>query len=432
MDTLPELLFSHAADPAQSKRVRRMAADGRVRKLYAGVYTSNLDGPADAIVLRHWHAIVGHLLPGGVVSHRSAIDGRPHEGRLVISRGSTRRTLELPGLAIEVLPGPAAVTEGATRDAPYGGLYISSEPRRFLENLTRGRAWAGRVIPQEALEAQLEKMLSLRGEHRLNGLRDACRALAGLLDMATEFKRLDEIISALLGTRTAHRLSARSALARAAGRPHDPARLELFETLFAALNREVFAVVSDPAATGESRENFAFFEAYFSNFIEGTTFTVNEAERIVFEGQIIENRSADSHDVLGTYAAATRPPWRDRPPADGDAFLAWLKSVNAQVMQQRPDKKPGEWKDLVNQAGSTLFVLPELVPGTLREGFERIRALVDPVARADDDVRRHRGASLHRRQRAHGSAGDERGTQRSTSEPHHHPDGISRGLSAAA
>ena len=225
-------------------------------------------------------------------------------------------------------------------------------------------------------------MLSLRGEHRLNGLRDTCRALAGLLDMATEFKRLDDIISALLGTRTAHWLSARSALARAAGRPHDPARLELFETLFAALNREVFAVVSDPAATGESRENFAFFEAYFSNFIEGTTFTVDEAERIVFEGQIIENRSADSHDVLGTFAAATRSPWRDQPPADSDTFLAWLKSVNAQVMQQRPDKKPGEWKDLVNQAGATLFVMPELVPGTLREGFERIRALADPVARA--------------------------------------------------
>jgi Fic family protein len=56
--------------------------------------------------------------------------------------------------------------------------------------------------------------------------------------------------------------------------------------------------------------------------------------------------------------------------------------VNAQVMQQRPDKRPGEWKDQLNQAGSTVFVLPELVPGTLREAFERIQALRDPVARA--------------------------------------------------
>jgi hypothetical protein len=90
-----------------------------------------------------------------------------------------------------------------------------------------------------------------------------------------------------------------------------------------------------------------------------------------------ENRSADSHDILGTFAAATRPPWRDRPAQDADGFLTWLKSVNAQVMQQRPDKRPGEWKDQVNQAGSTVFVLPELVPGTLRDAFERILALVD-------------------------------------------------------
>lgn len=51
-------------------------------------------------------------------------------------------------------------------------------------------------------------------------------------------------------------------------------------------------------------------------------------------------------------------------------------------MQQRPDKHPGEWKSIVNQAGSTVFVLPELMPGTLRQGYERIAALTDPVARA--------------------------------------------------
>jgi Fic/DOC family len=144
----------------------------------------------------------------------------------------------------------------------------------------------------------------------------------------------------------------------------------------------VFVDIADPAPAGLARENFAFFESYFSNYIEGTTFTVAEAESIVFDGRIIENRSADSHDILGTFAAATRSPWRDRPAQDADGFLAWLKSVNAQVMQQRPDKRPGEWKDQVNQAGSTVFVLPELVPGTLREAFERILALVNPLARA--------------------------------------------------
>lgn len=51
-------------------------------------------------------------------------------------------------------------------------------------------------------------------------------------------------------------------------------------------------------------------------------------------------------------------------------------------MQERADKKPGEWKDKPNQAGSTFFVMPELVPGTLREGFSRVEALAHPLARA--------------------------------------------------
>ena len=38
MDTPPEILFSQGIDQAQSKRVRRLAARGELRKLYAGVY----------------------------------------------------------------------------------------------------------------------------------------------------------------------------------------------------------------------------------------------------------------------------------------------------------------------------------------------------------------------------------------------------------
>jgi hypothetical protein len=379
---LPELLFSNDTDPAASRQVRRWAATGRLRKLHAGIYTSNLDAQPEALAQRHWRAIVGHLLPGAVVSHRSAFEGKPVDGRLYVTRGKTRRQVLLPGLAIEVLPGPSAVEDTSARDVPYGDVFLASEPRRFLENFDRGRGWRERVLPPEEIEVQLERLLTLRGEHRLNDLRDTSRELAQRLHLTAEFKRLDAVIGALLGTHDARKLSARQALARAAGKPYDPMRLELFDALFAALNRHVFTEVADRAAAGAARENFAFFEAYFSNFIEGTTFTVDEAEGIVFEGRIVSNRSADSHDVLGTFAAATKSPWRDQPPKDADAFLAWMKSVNAQVMQQRPDKQPGAWKDVANQAGATVFVLPELVPGTLREGYDRIAALADPMARA--------------------------------------------------
>ena len=92
---------------------------------------------------------------------------------------------------------------------------------------------------------QLDKMLALRGERRLNDLRDACSALAPSLGLAAEFGRLDGIVAALLGTHTARKLSARQSLARVAGRPYDPDRLELFDALFSVLNREVFAAITD-------------------------------------------------------------------------------------------------------------------------------------------------------------------------------------------
>lgn len=381
-DTPPELVIVDEGDPASARRIRRLAAQGRLSRLYAGVYTSNLNAPPESIVLRHWQSIVGYLLPGGVISHRSAFDGKPHEGTLSITRGKTRRTLKLPGLTIHVLPGPGPRRDAPANDTPYGALFISSDPRRHLENLTRGRGWSARVLPQEAIEAFLDRVLMIGGDRRLNQLRDQAREVARALGYQTQFKRLDTLIGALLGSHAAKHLTGRQALARAAGRPYDPQRLEIFEALFTELNRSSLMEITDPAPSGVARENFAFFEAYFSNYIEGTTFTVEEAESIVFHGQIIESRSQDSHDVLGTFNAAALAPWRDQPPRTADDFLYWLRSVHALVMQKRTDKKPGEWKDKPNQAGSTFFVMPELVPGTLREGFSRMEALAHPLARA--------------------------------------------------
>lgn len=380
-DIVPEILFV-AGNAAHAKRVLRLASEGALRKVYSGIYTSNLASPLDAVVLRNWQAIVGYLLPGGVVSFRSAVAARPEEGKLYITRGKTRRTITLPGLSVKVVPGSGPLTQGPAPDAPFKALYLASEARWLLENLVAAKGVAERVIPRGELEAQLDKRLVLRGESGLNRLRETCREVSIALGLQKEFVRLDKIIGALLGTSGQRQLRSRQALARAAGKPYDPRRLELFDTLFSHLQANVMPQVQDRAPTGAAPDNFAFYESYFSNYIEGTTFLVSEAEEIIFEGKIMPNRNADAHDVLGTFQAASQAPWRNAPANSEDDFLTWLKSVNALVMQARPDKNPGEWKDKVNQAGNTLFVDPTLVPGTLREGFARVLALQDPFARA--------------------------------------------------
>jgi fido (protein-threonine AMPylation protein) len=51
-------------------------------------------------------------------------------------------------------------------------------------------------------------------------------------------------------------------------------------------------------------------------------------------------------------------------------------------MSARPEVDPGAFKTKNNQAGGTIFVSWDLVEGTLREGFEIGRQLLDPFARA--------------------------------------------------
>jgi fido (protein-threonine AMPylation protein) len=51
-------------------------------------------------------------------------------------------------------------------------------------------------------------------------------------------------------------------------------------------------------------------------------------------------------------------------------------------MAMRPDKMPGQFKSKENRAGTTFFVAPDLVLGTLEKGFEIYRGLELPLHRA--------------------------------------------------
>lgn len=89
-------------------------------------------------------------------------------------RGDRPRTLELPGLAIKLIPGPGAV-EG---DTPYKGFFLASQSRWLLENLATGRGAQGeRTLSQDVLESELDKKFFTSWDNRFNQLRDVCRTL---------------------------------------------------------------------------------------------------------------------------------------------------------------------------------------------------------------------------------------------------------------
>lgn len=141
----------------------------------------------------------------------------------------------------------------------------------------------------------------MRGEGALHELRDTARNLAPHLGADRSLHRLDELISTLVGTAQA-RGSGTAFQARRVGLAFDPARIELFDRLLAALHDHVAA--DRPTTPDGEGANFSFWESYFSNYIEGTVFSVDVASRIVFEGYRPPHRSQDAHDVVGTFQLA--------------------------------------------------------------------------------------------------------------------------------
>lgn len=372
---LPDFFLS---TPELASRVSRDLKEGRIRKLAPTIYTTNVTEAPESLVRRQLWQLASLVFPEAVITDRTAFEAGPSKDGSVFLAAAKPRDVALPGVTLRAREGVGPLAG----DTPFLGLHMASRARAYLENIPASRARKGiaRRLSRAELEERLEADLSTRGESYLNTLRDGARKLAPSLRLVDEFQELDALIGTLLGTREA-RLHSEVATARAAGEPYDPKRIELFDRLHADLLKEAPAPRIDPQRPGEELY-LPFFEAYFSNFIEGTEFEVDEAAEIVFDGRIPQDRPEDAHDVLGTYRVVADAAEMRRIPTRFDEFIDSLRARHARVMEGRPDKSPGIFKTTQNRAGDTVFVTPERVRGTLARGFELLRSLPDPFQRA--------------------------------------------------
>lgn len=375
-------LVSAGNDRAQARRLQRLAQQGQLRRIYPGIYTDDLVQPLEAVVRRELFALCSLVAPGAVISHRSALDGgRPTAAGSVFLTGANRRDFLLPGVTLRIAQGPGPLDSDIRVPTFAGDIFISSQSRALLENLTasRGAPSERRTLGTTGVEAWLDRFISRDVSGAINQIRDIARTIATPLGLDLQFQQLDAIIGALLGTRTA-RLTARAAIARAAGRPYDDTRVTLFQTLAEELQRDpVQAPPADPRADTHVQ---AFVETYFSNYIEGTEFELEEAHDIVVNGRPLRYREDDSHDILGTYQAILHSKGNPVIPPTFDAFAAQLQAWNRQVIESRAAQRPGEFKTEANRAGRTMFVAPDLVLGTLEKGYEIIMSAAQPAQRA--------------------------------------------------
>jgi hypothetical protein len=384
MRTHGEILITSKQDDARARQIRRQAQAGELRQIVERVYTSNLKDSLDEVVRRNIWYIVPHLFPKTVMTSRTGAKMSPYrpdksgKSYIFLTGPYTTRTVELPGMEIRLIEGPSNLPGDAPM-SPDGEFFAPSRARALLENLkpTRTRGGIQRNLTPEEFEEYLVTLLDSGGEDNFNHMRGEARKLAPHLQAEQEMNKLDRLMGGLLGTQKV-RFASKAAEIRRPGADKDCcARLQ---TLFAHLKSLTFPDRPASPDQGVRRAN-AFLEAYFSNFIEGTEFTIEEAKQIILEGVAPVNRPADGHDVLSTYRLLVDERALVAKPSDYQAFENMLRARHALLMDARPEKQPGKFKTVNNRVGGSLMVQPELVVGTLKFGYDLLQGLTEPFAR---------------------------------------------------
>lgn len=380
-----------SADPQRSGEISRAVKAGTLRKLAPKIYTDELNAPPEEIVRRSRLEIAAHFYPGAVISHRSAL-----ESGNISPRGKFHLTLpnaaapvrKLPGLDIRIWrgasPQPDDIRTVFDDEHP---LFTASQARGVLENLQIARARGNdeaKTLAREELEAWLDRYIRIFGLSWLESLRQQAEQLASALGCQREQKELNDLVAAIEGDRTSYRFATDLTRSRAMGKPYDPERVSLFRKLHARLATEPFAELPRPPK--EEFDNRAFWEAYFSNFIEGTKFTVEEARVIVYDQEaaraLEHKRPEDAHDIRETYRLIIDANISAEVPRSEHALLELLKRRHARMMASRLSIEPGVFKKTNNEFGSRVFVAPDLVTETLVRGWPASRELPSATARA--------------------------------------------------
>ena len=373
-------------DVASVATLSRAVKDGRLRRLARGLYSADWHAEPAELVARNRWAIVARLVPDALIADRSAAaGGMPVAGSLTVVSTERKEELVLPGLVISPRQGHGPLDDDLGWAA---GLHMTSDHRTLVDNLAVSRGRGGK-LPRTLSRSELENWIVRTSQRRPDGwlltLRRRALEICDELSVPARRHLVEDIVGVAAGTRDARAGAGPLLAARAAGHEYDPDRVTRFDELarfLAVIPAELDIPASLPGLVDEPATSLPFFEAYFSNFIEGTEFSVDEAEAIVASRQIPQERPEDAHDVLGTFEAVADADLRAATPGTSDELFALLERRHRLVMGGRPDKRPGELKEKLNQAGSYVFVPPALVEGTLIEGFHRLIDLPPGFPRA--------------------------------------------------
>jgi hypothetical protein len=178
----------------------------------------------------------------------------------------------------------------------------------------------------------IDRLCQVDGTQRLAGYREQAERVADAVGAPKEgIRKLSQMIGAALGTQKVHTAS-EALTARQASLPYDQERIRRFDRLVTAL-RESAPQNRPVHHPHDARYAYLpFFEVYFSNFIEGTEFELDEAIAVVYEGKKTPGRGDDSHDLIGTYRVVSDLDEMTTLAATADEFLQLLRVRHATIL----------------------------------------------------------------------------------------------------
>lgn len=370
---MSDIVFSSAKN---SSLIAHKVKTGKLIRLGEGIYSGDLSTPIAQQIHENLADIFSYLKIEGALCWESGLK-RPADlaGQDILLQGSKPRNVNLEaGVTITVFP--TKDYEIAHRSSFQGctGVLAPSIYRAILENLSEGKVAQRRSDPDLAI-SHLRTHLRVIEAGNPRGLAADFKVfqdLAQVLGLSDSLKAVTSEFSCAF---------ARVASASISHAPVDTKRIELFELAAEKLESTLGArPANNVSRSAAQRDRLAFLESYFSNYIEGTEFEVDEAARIIYEPEYQDRmtRNKDGHDISSLYAIAKEAPIKLETTAD---YIRAVKQWNEKLMSHR-FVGAGQFKTEFNRAGNTRFVAPELLHATLSAGFDLARDLTPGLARA--------------------------------------------------
>lgn len=358
-------MIKFSRNESNRKLLNQKVNNGLLIKLYPGIY-ADVGIDLNLQIAENIQKILEFINIEGIISYESSIDFKKSKTIWIASK-SRAKEIKIGNILLNIFKGNEQELNTENTIQLTENLKINNSYRMLLQNFSMRKVDEKKINSSLALNEFIKLM---NEEDKISWEIYSVNLLTVSKQLGYE-KEASKIIE-LIKNKNKHIKNA------------DSERLYIFEKLSDYLNLHEFEFQKTLNYIDVKNANqIAFYESYFSNYIEGTEFEIEEAVNIVFNPKFKYSRHKDGNDIIKTYEVIKdnieNPLSIDSPEDLINAIKLWHTKM---FKHRNNDMLVGEFKDKPNRAGNTKFVLPEKVYDTIIESFEYSKKIHSAIGKA--------------------------------------------------